>query len=198
ITIFREAAVGFSGLILSVIAVAIVYVWASSLVSLLARRKEFAVLLAVGWRPQQLSRLLFMESAILGAFVAVIAWTMLGIVYITEDANISLLRFVIAGFFGFMVYILGAVIPAMLARNISPYEAIRTGEISKAGRRLLRTRGLISMAFNHFIGKWRRSLLSIVAIALPTALLALFLFITFQLRGIMYTSWLGQYVALEV
>ncbi|MBE1557085.1 ABC transporter permease [Sporosarcina limicola] len=198
ITLFREAKIGFSGLIVSTMAVAVIYVWASSLVSLLARRKEFAVLLAVGWRPNQLSKLLFMESAILGIFVALISWMMLGFVYVTEGATVLPSRFVLTGLFGFVVYVLGAVIPGLLVRQISPYEAMQTGEISKASGRMVRTRGLLSMAFNHFTGKWKRSLLSIIAIALPTSLLALFLYVTVRLQGIMYTTWLGQYVALEV
>ena len=67
ITIFKEAKVGYSILIFCVVAVAITYVWAMSLVSLLTRRKEFAILLAVGWRPGQLSKLLFVEATILGS-----------------------------------------------------------------------------------------------------------------------------------
>ena len=63
---------------------------------------------------------------------------------------------------------------------------------------LFQAKGINRMAFNHFIGKWKRSLLSVISIALPTALLALFLYISFRLRGIMYTSLLGEYVALEI
>lgn len=198
ISIFRETKTGFSGLVLSVIAVAVIYVWASSLVSLLTRRKEFAVLLSVRWRPSQLSRLLFTESFILGLLVAIIAWMMLGFVYVTEGAAIDPIRFILTGLFGLIVYVLGAIIPAVIARNIRPYEAMRTGEISKTSNRLARTRGIISMALNHFIGKWKRSILSVISIALPTSLLAVFLFITFHLQGVMFTTWLGEYVALEV
>lgn len=197
-TLFREAKMGFAGLIASTMAVAVIYVWASSLVSLLARRKEFALLLAVGWRPTQLSKLLFMESALIGIFVALISWMMLGFVYMTEGAAVEPSRFLFTGFFGFLVYILGAVLPSIAVRKITPYEAMRTGEISKTSGRFIRTKGVLSMAFNHFTGKWKRSLLSIVAIALPTSLLALFLYVTIRLKGIMYTTWLGQYVALEV
>src|SRR5699024_6223271 len=198
ISIFRDTKIGFSGLVLSVMAVAGIYVWASSLVSLLAKRKEFAVLLSVGWRPSQLGRLLFTESLILGLLVAIVAWMILGFVYLTEGATIDPIRFVLTGLFGLAVYLLGAIIPAFIARNIKPYEAMRTGEISKTSNRLARTRGIFSMALNHFIGKWKRSLLSVVAIALPTSLLAVFLFITFHLQGVMFTTWLGEYVALEV
>lgn len=143
ITIFREASIGFSGLVLSVIAVAVIYMWASSLVSLLARRKEFAVLLSIGWRSSQLSRLLFTESFIIGLLVAIIAWMMLGFVYVTEEATINPVQFTLTGLFGLVVYMLGAIIPAVIARNIAPYEAMRTGEISKTSNRLARTRGIL-------------------------------------------------------
>lgn len=198
ISIFRETKIGFSGVVASVIAVAVVYVWASGIVSLLARRKEFAVLLSIGWRPGQLSRLLFLESTILGIFVALISWMMLGLVYSSSGATLSLNRFLLTGLFGLMVYIIGSVIPMILTRNISPYEAMRTGEISGKSKRLFQAKGTYRMAFNHFIGKWNRSFLSVISIALPTALLAVFLYITFRLRGIMYTSLLGEYVALEI
>src|SRR5699024_6332297 len=154
--------------------------------------------LAVGWRPNQLSKLLLYESTILGTFVAVVSWLMLTYVYLMEEANIDPSRFLLTGLAGFIVYLLGAVFPSLLVRHIAPYEAMRTAEISKTGTRVLRTKGLISMAFNHFIGKWKRSLLSIVSIALPTSLLAVFLFVTYRLKGVMYTTLLGQYTALEV
>ncbi|MEN2465510.1 FtsX-like permease family protein [Ornithinibacillus sp. JPR2-1] len=198
ISIFKETKIGFSGVVGSVIAVAIVYVWASGIVNLLARRKEFAVLLSIGWRPRQLSRLLFFESSIIGIFVAVTSWMMLGFVYISSDATISFNRFLWTGLFGFIVYVFGSFIPMLLTRNISPYEAMRTGEISSKSKRIFQTKGINRMAFNHFIGKWKRSFLSVISIALPTALLAVFLYITFRLRGIMYTSLLGEYVALEI
>lgn len=198
ISIFKETKIGFSGIVASVIAVAIVYVWASGIVNLLARRKEFAVLLSIGWRPSQLNRLLFLESSIIGLFVAFISWIMLGFVYVSSNATISFDRFLWTGLFGLIVYLLGSVIPMLMARNISPYEAMRTGEISSKSKRLFQAKGINRMAFNHFIGKWKRSFLSIISIALPTALLAVFLYITFRLRGIMYTSLLGEYVALEI
>ncbi|WP_010094760.1 ABC transporter permease [Ornithinibacillus scapharcae] len=198
ISIFKETKIGFSGVVASVIAVAIIYVWASGIVSLLARRKEFAVLLSIGWRPSRLSRLLFIESSLIGLFVALISWMMLGFVYVSSDATITFDRFLWTGLFGLMVYVLGSFIPMLMTRNISPYEAMRTGEIAGKGKQLIRARGINRMAFNHFIGKWKRSFLSVISIALPTALLAVFLYITFRLRGVMYTSLLGEYVALEI
>ena len=197
-TLFKEAKIGYTSIILSVIVVASLYVWASSFVSLLARRNEFAVLAAVGWRPEQISRLIFVESALLGGFVAIVSWTIIGFVYLTEGVAVSPIRFMATGIIAFVIYMLGAIVPAHLARNISPYLAMRTGEVSTSKKRLLRTRGIFSMSANHFIGKWKRSWLSILTIALPTGLLALFIYVGFRLKGVMYTTWLGQYVALEV
>lgn len=198
ISLFRETKIGFSSVVASVIAVAIVYVWTTGIVGLLARRQEFAVLLSIGWRPSQLSRLLFIESSIIGIFVAITSWTMLGFVYGVSDAPISLERFLWTGLAGFIIYVLGSIIPIYLALTISPYETMRTGEISSTSRRVFQARGVNRMAFNVFLGKWRRNTLSVISIALPTALLAVFLHITFRLKGIMYTSLLGKYVALEI
>ncbi|QFT89682.1 FtsX-like permease family protein [Bacillus sp. THAF10] len=198
ISIFRETKIGYVGILASVIAVAVVYVWSSGIVHLLARRKEFAVLLAIGWRPSQLRWLLLSESSIIGAFVAFTSWMMMGIIYLSSDSVINLNRFVFTGIFGLLVYLLGAIIPIVLIQEISPYEAMRQGEISIVSKRLVQAKGIYGMAFNHFVGKWKRSILSVISISLPTALLAFFLYITFRLRGIMYTSILGEYVALEI
>lgn len=199
IAMFQETKVGLSALIASVMAVAVVYVFASLLVSLLARRKTFAVLLAIGWRPGQLAKLVLLEATLLGTFVALVAWTILGwVLILNPQASTSAFRVLAAGVFGLIIYLAGALIPAWLATRIRPTEALAAGELSRRPRRLFRTRSIVSMAFNHFVGLWRRGLLSIVSIAVPTALLAFFLFITFRLKGVMYTTWLGQYVAVEV
>lgn len=197
-TIFDETKIGFSGVIASVIAVAIVYVFTTNIVSLLARRKEFAILLAVGWRPAQLSKMIFYESGLLGAFASVMALTMLGIVHVTQGTETSLPRVVLVGIFGLIIYGLGAIIPAYLARRITPFEAIQSGEMTKSARRLTKTQGVTSMAISYLFGKFQRTLLSIIAIALPTSLLSFFIFISFRLKGVMFTTWLGQYTALEV
>ncbi|MGL6103710.1 MAG: FtsX-like permease family protein, partial [Exiguobacterium acetylicum] len=53
-----------SGIIASVIAVALVYVFSSNIILLYARKKEFAILLSLGWRPRQLAKLLFLEATL--------------------------------------------------------------------------------------------------------------------------------------
>ena len=198
ISMFRESNLGLVGLISSVMIVAIVYVFSSTHVSMLARKHDFATLLAIGWRPSQLSRLLLMECTLIGIFVALIAWTILGLIDMFGTVPISPVRTILTGLFGFTIYVLGATIPALIVRNIRPYEAMRTGELRRKKNHLIPTRGIISMAWTHFTGKWQRNLLSMMAIALPTSLLALFLFITMRLQGTMETTLLGHHLIVEV
>lgn len=195
--IFQEAKVGMSGIIASVIAVAIVYVFSSNIILLYARKKEFAILLSLGWRPRQLSKLLFLEATLLGSLVTLIAWTILGSFWITTSHPIALGRILLIGLVGVIIYWGGTLVPMTLIRKIKPYESMRTGEVSK-GRRFVRARSVLGMSVNQLATYWQRTLLSVIAIALPTSLFIFFLFITFRLKGVLYATWLGEYVALEV
>ncbi|RLQ94211.1 ABC transporter permease [Falsibacillus albus] len=198
ISIFKESKLGLSGVIGSVILVAIVYVFSSNLIMMYARQKEFAVLLSLGWRPSQLSYLIFLESTIIGLFVSIISWLILGFIFLSHHVETSHLRVFMIGVFGLAIYWLGSIIPGLLVRRIKPYEAMRTGEAANVSRRFIITESFFTMGVNFLFSKWKRSSLSIIAIALPTSLLIFFLFITFRLKGIMFTTWLGQYVAMEI
>ena len=198
ISIIKEANLGFIALMISVVVVAITYVWSASIVNVLARRKEFAVLLAIGWRPSQLNRMLFIEGVLIGLFATSISWFILGIISVTSQDAVTPVRFLLTGVFALAVYIIGALLPMNIVRKISPYEAMREGEITVNGKRILRANSIYSIAANHFLTKWKRSLLSVLAIALPSTLLAVFLYITVRMQGVMFTSLLGEYVAFEV
>ncbi|WP_393964961.1 ABC transporter permease [Exiguobacterium sp. S22-S28] len=195
--IFQEAKVGMSGIIASVIAVALVYVFSSNIILLYARKKEFAILLSLGWRPRQLSKLLFLEATLLGSLVTLIAWTILGSFWLTTDYPIALGRIIMIGFTGLLIYWGGTIVPMILIKRIKPYESMRSGEVSK-GRRFVRAQSVLGMSINQLATYWQRTLLSTIAIALPTSLFIFFLFITFRLKGVLYATWLGEFVALEV
>ncbi|QZY88518.1 MULTISPECIES: ABC transporter permease [Exiguobacterium] len=195
--IFQEAKVGMSGVILSVIAVALVYVFSSNIILLFARKKEFAILLSLGWRPRQLSKLLFFEATLLGSFVTLISWAILGSFWLTTNHATSVGRIILIGLVGLLIYWGGTLVPMALIRKIRPYESMKSGEVSK-GRRIVRARGIVGMSINQLATYWQRTLLSIVAIALPTSLFIFFLFVTFRLKGVLYATWLGEFVALEV
>ncbi|SEO43331.1 FtsX-like permease family protein [Amphibacillus marinus] len=197
-TIFREATLGYKTILIMVIAVAVMYVWASGLISLQARKKELAILLAVGWRPSQLGKLLLTESAMLGGLTALVSWLILGFSYWSEGVNFSSVRFVLTGVIGAVIYLLGSILPITLAMRLSPAQTMQRGEVVTASKMLFPTKGIVTMATNYFFRKWKRYILSVLTIALPSSLLAVFLSITLRLQGVMYTTILGEYIAVEV
>ncbi|WP_214808182.1 ABC transporter permease [Exiguobacterium sp. s102] len=197
-TIFRETSVGFSGVIFAMLAVAIVYVLATSYVSMLARRKEFAVLLALGWRTKDLYRIVIIEAVLLAGFVSLVALLVESIFSYVRNETMNVLSLVLIAGFSLLIYLTGAAWSAWTIRQISPYEAIKTGEYAASSHIKLGLRSTFTLALKEIFGKWKRNALSILSIALPTALLTFFLFVTFHLQGVLYTSWLGQFVALQV
>jgi putative ABC transport system permease protein len=198
ITIFRETTMGYSGIILSMVAVAIVYVLANSFVSLLARRKEFAILLSLGWRTKDLIKVVCMESVLIAAFVSFIAILVEAFFTIQYTEPFNVLSITFTSMFSFVIYLSGAAWSSYTISKITPYEAIKTGEHSKVFKSIIKVNHRLMLVFKEIFSKWKRNLLSIFSIALPAGLLTFFIFITYQLKGVLYTSWLGQFVALEV
>jgi ABC-type antimicrobial peptide transport system permease subunit len=200
IGIFKESKVASSSLMFIIMLVAIIYVLSTNIVSFLARKKELALLLAIGWRNRTLVKMVFYEALILGVFVAFSSLTMSFIAYFQsdDDVPISIMKFIIIGLIGFLIYLLGAIIPAFIVGHIHPKESMSAGEISQNSRRLTKVTGVFSMAIGHFFGKWKRNVLSVISILLPTSLLMFFIFISFRLKGVLYTTWLGEFVAMEI
>lgn len=198
INIFKETKLGYSGITFCVILAAIIYVFSTNLVSFLSRKKEFAILLAIGWRPEKIRKLLWTESLILGSFVSVLAAIVSILLKWNSPDAINGIAFVLMVFCIFFIYIIGAIAPIIMSNKIKPYQVMREGEISASRKRIIPTKGLSSFVINNLLGRWKRNILSILAIALPTTLLMLFLFVSLRLNGILFTTWLGQYVSMEV
>jgi ABC-type antimicrobial peptide transport system permease subunit len=198
--IYHESKMGSSVLMVIIMLVAIIYVISTNIVSFLARKKELALLLAIGWRNSNLVKMVFYEALILGVFVALSSLTMSFVAYFQSDDEVplSVIKFMLIGLIGFIIYLLGAIIPAFIVGRIKPKEAMSSGEISQNSRRLTKVDGIFSMAIGHFFGKWKRNTLSVLSILLPTALLMFFIFISLRLKGVLYTTWLGQFVSMEI
>ncbi|MBO0602440.1 FtsX-like permease family protein [Sporosarcina sp. E16_3] len=198
INIFKETKLGYTGLIMSVILVAIIYVFSTNLVSYLSRKKEFAILLSIGWKLRELKNILLIESFLIGIIVSVLTFVVqLGLSFKDAD-TLSISEILLLTFFILFIYIIGSLLPSLLITKIHPWHVMRTGETNLTGKRVIKTKGLFSMVFNTVMGRIQRNLVSILAIALPTALLIMFIYVTFRLNGVLYTSWLGQYVSMEV
>ena len=196
--IVKEMQIGFTGMLLLVNLLAVLYVAATNLVSFLVRKQHFALMLSTGWRPAHIIRLIALENAIIGGFVAFLIWSLEGGLVFFGQSEISLVRFLATGLAGFMIYGLGGIPVIFLVWRISPMEAIRSGEISARARRLTRVRGVFHVSLSHFAGKIQRNMLSVLSIAFPATLLMFFLFVTIRLKGVFYSSWFGQYAMGEI
>lgn len=197
ITIFRETSLGYSGVIISMLLVAVVYVFSTSLVSFLSRRKEFSILLSLGWQISHIRKILMIESVLQWMMVVFISSCIEYIIYIQEGV-FSTNNILYISTFGFLVYALSLIPLVVMVHTITPYEAMRSGEISTLGKRVIHTNGTISLVFNNILSKWKRNLLSLLVIAMPTSLFSFYLFVTYRLQGVLYTSFLGEYVALSI
>ena len=96
-TLFRETQLGYSGIVAGVIAVAAVYVLAMNGMSFLARRKEVAILLAVGWRPSQVTRMVLLEAGLWGLLAAIVSMAMLTFAHAQQGTAVPLDRLAAAG-----------------------------------------------------------------------------------------------------
>jgi ABC-type antimicrobial peptide transport system permease subunit len=198
ISIYTESKLGYSSMVSIVILVAMVYVFSSNLVSFLARKKELALLISLGWRHSQILKMLFLESLLVGIIASILSGTFAFVSYSQSNVAILPIKYLLIGLLGFIIYTSGAIWPALLAWKIKPYEALRSGEMLKKSVRLFPAKGIVWMALGHLFGKIKRNSLALISIMLPTALLLFFIFVTFRLQGILFTTWLGQYVSLEI
>ncbi|MRN56376.1 FtsX-like permease family protein [Paenibacillus monticola] len=197
-TLVSEVKVGFSGMLVLIMVVAVIYVAVTNLVSFLVRKQQFAVLLSIGWRYSQINRLIFTEAGLIGLVVALVTWSMESYFIFIGRRQIALSEFLAVGGFGFLIYSMGAIAPIILVRRISPVESLRSGETSVAVRRVTPVLHLFQLALAHFTGKLKRNSLSVVSMTIPATLLMFLVFVTLRLKGTFYTSWLGQYAAAEI
>ena len=198
INILTETKLGFSGLIICLILVSIIYVFTTSFIHYLARKKEFALLKALGWQNHKIIRMVLTESGMLSSITGIISFIVLFIIKWQHPASITFIQLVFILMFTLFIYIFGSLWPCYLITKITPLQALKQGEISTKAARLGKTKGVTGMVFNNLFGRWLRNIASLLAISLPSSLLILFMFVSFRLNGVLYTSWLGEYVAMEV
>ncbi|MGD6964392.1 FtsX-like permease family protein [Fictibacillus phosphorivorans] len=129
------------------------------------------------------------------SLVAIVVETFLTVNY-GEPFNV--LSILSISFFSFVISLTGAAWSSYTIATIKPYEAIKSGEHSKIFKSHIHVNNRLMLVMKEIFSKWKRNLLSIFSIALPAGLLTFFIFITYQLNGVLYTSWLGQFVAMEV
>lgn len=198
INIFNETKLGYTGLVVCLIIVAVMYVFAVNLVSYLSRKKEFAILKALGWKTTKIQSLMIVESLFVGFMVALFTMMVLMIIRSYNPGTLPLYKLLIILGSILFIYLLGALLPSLFAKKIQPVEVMKEGEISLSKARIVPVKGLISIEVNAIFSRWLRNLLTIVTIGLPSGLLIVFITVSLRLNGVLFTTWLGQYVSIEV
>ncbi|MGO0058576.1 FtsX-like permease family protein [Brevibacillus fluminis] len=199
VPLLGEIEIGTSGVYLFVFLLVFTYVLTTNTVTFLSRTREFGVLLATGWRQSDLRKLLFIEALLMGGFVAVISWAIAGAALVQSNTRIPVLLYLSIGLTGWFTYLVGTIPSISMLRSISPYTLVTTGEVQQGGPRIgQEVTNTFALAYNQLWRCWRRNLLSVIAMAIPLGLLVFYVFVTFRLDGVLYASWFGKYVAVEI
>lgn len=198
INIFNETKLGYTGIVLFLILVSIIYVLSTNYISFLTRKRELALLIALGWKVSRIRTVFFIESILMASLVSAITIPLLLYLTMVYSTATSISDIFLIIIFIFFIYILGALWPSFLISKIDPMQVIKQGEINTKVIRLGKINGVLNLVNNNILGRLMRSLISILAIGLPSALLILFVTVSSKLDGVLYASWLGEYVAMDV
>ncbi|HWI50607.1 MAG TPA: FtsX-like permease family protein [Symbiobacteriaceae bacterium] len=191
VTAVQQVEFGYSAYVVMVLVVGVLYALATGLAGVTARRRELGIAAAVGWPAVSLMGTAMAEQLAFAGVAGLMAGLAAGI-------NGALPRTVIAVFVSALVIYLPAALAAGLAAARSnPGDALRWGDTAP-GRRLLPGCGVLALAAASLSGRPARSVLTVVATAVPTALLLVLTFVSRHLSGTLFTTITGQYAALRV
>ena len=197
ITIFRETSLGYSSVLLAVLLIGAMYIFATTYVSYLTRKREYSILLALGWKTSMLRRMIFMESAFF-VLIIIITAVIVELILVTNGQTFNVMKIGLISATAVVIYCLGILLPLIRVGRIQPYQGIMNGEINRRSKRIISNNFLGGFVMNQIIQRPGRNLLSILAIAIPSTLLSFYLFVTIRLDGILFTSYLGEFVAVEI
>jgi len=208
ISIVRELDRGNLVVLGAVLLVAVLFVLCTTIVSVLARRRELGVLAGLGWRGGSVLGLVVSEPLLAGGVTALAGMGLAVLAASYRGMQLPLHGILATGGLAFVVYGLGAAVPGLWARRTPPFQAMRRGEVAGTprcaparGRVRTRPRGrssLIGLALASVQRRWARNLLSVVGVAVATALLAAFCVVTWRMQGVLYGTLLGDYLAWQV
>jgi hypothetical protein len=191
VTTIQQVEFGYSAFIGLVLAVAALYGMATALAGITARRRELGVAIAVGWPTRSLAWLAAGEQLLFAALAGLLG----AVTAALGGSRPSVTGMVLLA--SFLLYLPAILVAAWAAARTPPGDALRFGDTAPS-RRVMPGTGILSLASSSLLGRPVRTLLTSVAIALPTALLMVLLFISRHLNGVLYTTVTGEYAALRV
>ncbi|WHX24560.1 hypothetical protein QNH47_10145 [Virgibacillus halodenitrificans] len=197
ITILRETSLGYSSVLISVLLIGIMYVFATSYVSFVTNKKDYSIFLALGWKPRMLRKLIVIEAITHVLMITILA-LIIELILSLNEGQFNTLKVGLVALTSLLIYGFGILIPLIHTTRIKPYQGIQNGEISRKSKRILRNESIVGLVVNQILQRPGRNLFSVLAIALPSTLLSFYLFVSLRLDGVLYTSYLGEFVAVEV
>jgi putative ABC transport system permease protein len=183
-------------LVVLMLVVTVIFLGLAGMTTVRTRRREFGLLLCMGWRPREIFASVLAEMALLGAAAGLIGT--LAAYLIARLAHLSPpgWSLELAAPVAVVVTVLAGLLPATLAARGSPLDAVQLAVI--AGRTSRRVRTLEGMAWLNSRRMLGRSLMAIVALVCGVAALTILLVITFAFQGVVSGTLLGNFVAVEV
>lgn len=191
VTTVQQAEFGYSAFIAMVLAVAVLYATATALAGVTARQRELGVATALGW-PGKSLRFVAVGEQVLFALAAGLLAALAAVYGKAAPGTVGLVLVT-----GFLVYLPAALATGYAVSRVSPGDALRWGDTAP-GRRVLPGSGIVPLAASGLMGRPGRTALTVLAIALPTALVLVLAYISQHLNGVLYTTVTGQYAALKV
>lgn len=197
ITIFREASLGYSSVLVAVLLIGAMYILATTYVSYLTRKREYSILLALGWKAGMLRKMIIME-AVFFILIIILAAVVVEVILAVTSQYFNMLKIGLIGVTAVIIYCFGILLPLIQVGRIEPYLGIKNGELNRRSKRIMSNNFLVGFVLNHILQRPGRNILSILAIAIPSTLLSFYLFVTIRLDGILFTTYLGEFVAVEI
>jgi len=207
LTIVGELNRGNLAILGAVLLVAVLYAFTHAATDVYSRRRDMATQRALGWRSGHVLRQVVVSSLVFGGLAAAAG---VGLSFFLADWGglyVPWARLLLIAGVALFVYLVGSLAPGMAAARVSPLPAMTQGEAG--GRMLWTPRGgrayagrtgasVWGLAAGGFLARWRRHLLTLACLGVATALLAAFVLVTVRLRGVLCSTFLGQFLIIEV
>ncbi len=196
IALIREVRLGRSVLVVAIMVVAGLFVLVTSFISAEGWRRDLGVLTALGLRPAGILRVVTGEALFFGLLASVtgLSFTLIerGLAGTTPGQIL-----LVAGL-PIILFAMGSLPAAMGLMRASPAETLRSKGTDSSAPRFRAPASIFGLTLTSLGRRPWRNLLTLAGLATPAALAGVVGYIALRLRGQLFLTWLGEYVALQV
>jgi ABC-type antimicrobial peptide transport system permease subunit len=173
------------------------YILNTSMVSTLARQREIAIQKALGWKSSSVFTLVLSEGLLAGLAAGLLGLGLAVGLAAAFHLALPLSQALWIPPTGLALCLVGGLAPAVRAARIAPAQILARGEIT-ASRLPTGRLSLPTYAWRQVWQRRSRSSLALSTIAVATALITLFLGITFYLHGYLSGTLLGETILTHI